>query len=185
MPKRIIASPDRRAKGKGRKTSGTFLLLPHDCIDHNNFVSLSPRAVKLLIDVARQYNGSNNGDLTACWSIMSKRGWTSKDQLGKAIRELLQRGWLVLTRQGRRPKVASLYALTWKPIDECGGKLDRAPTKQALSYWRLGTNPELAKTECDPRHTGQSAPPHGAMESKGKRHSPAVRVSRGRKHAIH
>jgi len=29
-------------------------------------------------DLGRQYNGKNNGDLCATWSMMAKRGWSSR-----------------------------------------------------------------------------------------------------------
>ena len=167
---------DRRKKQKGRRSANSFLAMPHAVLNHPNFTGLSPRATKLLMDLASQYKGSNNGDLAAAWSIMSKRGWTSKDQLHKALQELLRRGWVVITRQGHRPRVASLYALTWLEIHECGGKLDRAPTRKALGYWKAGVNPELVKTDRDPRRAGQVTPPHGSMEPELDSHRPATRV---------
>ncbi len=110
--------------GKRRK-KGTFFSLPHEVMDHSDFLSLKPRAHKLLLDLGRQYNGYNNGDLCAAFSVMQKRGWTSNDQLQKAKKELLEKELLILTRQGgRRKNMPSLYALAWLNIDECGGKLD-------------------------------------------------------------
>src|SRR5262249_36005288 len=49
-------------------------------------------------------------------------GWKSRDTLGKALRELLERGWIILARQGGRHQ-ASLYAVTFFSIDDCPGKL--------------------------------------------------------------
>lgn len=175
---------DRRRKQKGRKSRGSFLAMPHEILNDDNFTSLSPRAVKLLIDVASQYRGDNNGDLCCAWSVMSKRGWTSNDQLYKARDELLSRGWIVITRQGQRPRLASLYALTWLPIDECNGKLDCAPTKQALGYWKLGSNPEHVTKKCDLRHTDYIGPQGGSMKQVETAHRAATRLSRGVKHAI-
>jgi len=146
-----------RLNSKGRQDSGSFLKLPHSMIGHENFQALAPRAVKLLISIASQYRGDNNGDLTTAWRILQPMGWTSKDQMEKARKELLERGWIVLTRQGRRPKVASLYAVTWLPINECSGKLERSATRTALHWWKLGYNPE-EKTLSETRRTGHSCP---------------------------
>ena len=49
---------------------GTFLSLPHDVMDHHDFLSLTSRACKLLLDLGRQYNGFNNGDLCAAFSVV-------------------------------------------------------------------------------------------------------------------
>lgn len=175
-----------RQKQKGRQSRGSFLLLPHDCINCDNFTQLSPRAVKLLIDIASQFRGKNNGDLASSWSLMTKRGWTSKDQLEKAREELLRSGWIVLTRRGRRPRIPSLYALTWLPIDECGGKLDRAPRNKPLGYWKTGTNPEhTEKIVSDPRHTGQTDPSLGSIKAKLGRDKPATRVEKGENNTFH
>ena len=126
---------ERRRLVKGRQTTNSFLGLPHHVLDHDNFRTLSPKATKLLIDIAAQYRGSNNGDLCAPMSLMKKRGWNSCDQLAKAKKELIKQDVIHLTRQGGRNK-CSLYALTWFPIDECKGKLDIASTKTAPVNWR-------------------------------------------------
>ena len=116
--------------------------MPHDVLNSESYASLTAQAVKLLLDLGAQYRGSNNGDLCAAWTLMVKRGWKSKATLYRAIRELEQKGFIYKTRQGGR-HCASLYAITWQPIDECGGKLDVRPTNVALGYWRQGSNPEL------------------------------------------
>lgn len=90
--------------------------------------------MKLLVDAAKQYNGSNNGDLHAAWSILSGQGWRSKGTLSRAIKELIDKGFIELTRQGGKNR-CSLYAITWKPIDECKGKLDVKETRVASNLW--------------------------------------------------
>jgi hypothetical protein len=131
-----MTSPnERRRLVKGRQTTGSFLRLPHHVLQHETFKTLSTRATKLLIDIAAQYRGNNNGDLSATLSLMRDRGWNSSDQLDKAKKELIKRDVIQLTRQGGRNK-CNLYALTWFPIDECKGKLDIASTTTAPVNWR-------------------------------------------------
>lgn len=134
----------RGVNQKGRRNKGTFVAVPHDVLNHPNYIALSHRARSLLMDLYAQYRSwkDNNGDLCAAWTVMSKRGWKSKDQLQKAKTELLENGWIVLTRQGGR-NLASLYGVTFQPLGECGGKLDRPASAVALGYWKLGYNPEL------------------------------------------
>lgn len=128
--------PAKRAKFKGKRTINSFLALPHAVLDHPDFINLSPRATKLLLDVSTQYRGCNNGDLCVAFSIMEKRGWKSKSSLQYAIKELLKSDLIRLTRQGGR-KIPNLYAITWQPIDECNGKLDISSTRLAPKSFRL------------------------------------------------
>ena len=110
-------------------------MFPHHVLNHEKFKTLSRRATKLLMDIAAQYRGSNNGDLCAPFSLMQKRGWTSNDQLHKAKRELVDKEVIMVTRQGGRNK-CTLYAVTWFQIDECNGKLDVLTTKTAPIDWK-------------------------------------------------
>jgi hypothetical protein len=124
-------------KQGSRKAGGPkFAAFPALMLNHPNFAALSPRAKALLFPLAAQYNGRNNGDLCASFSVMRSHGWTSNDQLKKALRELLASGFLIQTRQGRRPNLASLYALSWRPIDECAGKHELAATVTAPNSWK-------------------------------------------------
>ena len=67
------------ANPKGRAAYSNFFGLPKEVLLHPNFVHLTPSAIKLLVDLGVQFNGHNNGDLCAAFSIMQKRGWRSKD----------------------------------------------------------------------------------------------------------
>ena len=131
----MTSQNELRRRIKGRQTTSPFLRLPHHVLDHENFRTLSKRATKLVIDIASQYRGCNNGDLCATFSLMRKRGWNSSAQLHKAKNELIERDVILVARQGGRNK-ANLYAVTWFPIDECNGKLDIASTKTAPVNWK-------------------------------------------------
>jgi hypothetical protein len=129
----------KNTNAKGRRIKGKFIAIPESVYNHNDFKSLSHRALRLLIDLLTQYNGHNNGDLCAAMTLMKRRGWKSNDQRNKALKELLDKELIVLTRQGGR-KIASLYAVTWKPIDDCKGKIDISATKKP---WRDFTKNSL------------------------------------------
>lgn len=121
---------------KGRKESDSFLALPRALINSNNFSSLGGNAVKLLIQIGALHNGRNNGDLSAAFSELQLKGWRSKETLNNALKELLDKGFIFKTRQGRFPKTCSLYALTWKNLDD-SDKYDSG-IKQSfkLGTWR-------------------------------------------------
>jgi len=129
---------EKRRRNMGRQTTQPFLSLPHNVLDHDSFRT---RATKLLIDIAAQYRGCNNGDLCAPLSVMRKRGWKSNDQLFKARKELLDRGLILTSRQGGLNK-CSLFALTWFQIDDCKGKLDTPSTDVAPHNWKLWSDPD-------------------------------------------
>lgn len=122
----------KRKPGRG---GHTFVQLRHDVMRSENFATLSPHATKLLIDMVSQYNGKNNGDLCMAWTFMEPRGWRSKSTLYRARDELIERGWIKVARQGGK-HLASLYAITWLPIDECNGKLDIGETYKASDEWK-------------------------------------------------
>lgn len=131
-----------RRKAKGRAESGSFASIPHAVLECEAYTRLSGWAARLLLDLYCQYRGANNGDLSMEWNRMSARGWRSKDTLYKARDELIENGMILLSRQGGKHQ-CSLYAVTWRNIDECGGKLDVPATSVAPGYWRIGKPPIL------------------------------------------
>ena len=123
------------ARKHPKKTSGTFLMLPHYMLRHKAFGSLSANAAKLFIEVAIEYNGKNNGDLSATFNTLKTRGFKSKGTLDRALKELMDKGFIQKTRQGGKNKCC-LYGLTFKNLDECDGKMDINPTKAASMLWK-------------------------------------------------
>jgi len=139
-------------KSKGRATYTSFFGLPKEVMAHKNFIRLTPSAVKLVNDLGYQYNGKNNGDLCAAFSVMKERGWRSKDTLWRAIDCALHYRVIMVTRQGGKHK-ATLYALTWKSIDECKGKIEVAETRTAPGIWKEQRDkwkPKSSKTKTNP-----------------------------------
>lgn len=128
-----------RALKRGRQA--TFVALPHIVLESPEYLSLRSSAKALLVDLAFQYNGRNNGDLTAAFGYMKNRAWSSKQTIANALRELIAADLVVKTRQGKfqNPHACcDLYALTWRPINECPGKnLEVSPTTTAPRKFSL------------------------------------------------
>ena len=124
-----------RLKAKGRRETGQFAGIPKACMKHLNYIELSMPAKVLLWEFCYQYNGFNNGDLCAAFSVLKERGWRSKGTLARAIDELKKRQWVVVSRQGGKNQ-CSLYALTFQAIDECKGKIDIYPSNVASGDWK-------------------------------------------------
>ena len=126
----------RRQKAKGRITSGTYFLIPTVVLDSPAFCSLSTKAKALLLDMGAQIRGRhNNGDISATYNMLRKRGWCSKDTIGNALAELLEKGLIEKTRQGFLRR-CSLFAFTWWGIEDPQGKLDISPNPVPSNLWQ-------------------------------------------------
>jgi hypothetical protein len=120
-----------RSKAKGRSDSGPFIALPHVVLDSADFCALSGSALRVLLGLLRQYRGTNNGDLSASFTQAKQWGMNSKTTLANALQELQERSLIIRTREGRFLKpggCCALYAVTWKKIDACNGKIEIEPT---------------------------------------------------------
>lgn len=116
-----MAAERNRHKHTGRRSSETFVRLPHPMIQSPAFYALSGAAVKMLLFLASQYNGRNNGDLSATKAMVRAVGVCTTSKLGDLLTQLEKAGFIVQTRHGNR-KLCNLYALTWYGIDSCAGK---------------------------------------------------------------
>jgi len=133
---------DKRQRITGRRTSPSFSAKPHHIFRANckngtpsPASVLSHMAAHLLDNLTAQFNGTNNGDLSAAPKIMKLYGWNSQGSIHKALAELLALGFIEQTRQGGKNQ-CSLYAVTWLAIDDCKGKLDVNPTNVASNLWK-------------------------------------------------
>ena len=134
------------------RSAGRFGGLPLSVWNHPDYQGLSGSAVKLLMDLACQYNGYNNGDLTTAFSVLSKRGWTSKQTVARAVKELMEADLIIRTREGvfQNPGAkCALYAIAWQSIDECKGKIDVRPTLRPPRAFSLENN-QLPRPESGP-----------------------------------
>lgn len=131
-----IKSP-KRTVHKGRQEGGSFSALPHAVQESENWAKCSPLSIKLLMDLLSQFRGSNNGDLSTGMGVMKKKGWTRTSSITRAARELVHFGMIEQTKQGGLfNKKPNLYAVTFKSIDDCDGKLDIKATKVASGLWK-------------------------------------------------
>ena len=127
-----------------RTRTKSFAGIPRIVMETEDFRQLPGNAVQLLLVLAHQYRGGNNGDLTAAFSVMRKWGFNSKTTLTNARRALERAKMIIKTRTGRFMNpggVCHLYALAWHNIDECPGKnLEVAPTSTPWRRFSLEKN---------------------------------------------
>lgn len=129
---------DSRWRHTGRRTGASFVQIPHFVLESEQWGRMDPLALKLLLELARQFRGNNNGNFSATASVLKDRSssWSSKDTLPKKLRYLEDHGWIVKTRQGGRHLGCNLYAITWWPVDACQGKHDHPAETKAGNQWR-------------------------------------------------
>jgi hypothetical protein len=156
---------DKRQKLKGRRTSPSFSAKPHHIFRANckngtpsPASVLSHMAAHLLDNLTAQFNGTNNGDLSAAPKIMKLYGWNSQGSIHKALAELLALGFIEQTRQGGRNQ-CSLYAVTWLAIDDCKGKLDVSPTNVASNLWKPENAGKIDRRFVEAWNKGQQKSP--------------------------
>lgn len=115
---------------------GSAFIIPYTLLRHANFVRLSPIACKLLLDLARQYSGFNNGYLSAALSNLKPMGWRSESTIREAVAECMHYQMIIKSRQGGRNR-CNLFALTWQRIHEKKGKpLEVGATFAPSNSWK-------------------------------------------------
>ena len=134
------------------KNSTNFAGIPRHIIEHKSYKSIGYSARDLLILLAYQYKGKNNGNLVITWSLL-KDYFGSNTTMYRARDSLYKAGFIVINayggQSGSGTKLPHLYALTWESIDQLKGdsnwmRYTHYPAKKApLSYWKSGVNPDF------------------------------------------
>lgn len=180
---------DSKRRRADDSDGATFLKLPHVVLTSPGYRLASHTARSLLIDVCQQYDGRNNGRLTAVKKYLEPLGWNSSDVITCALRELQALGLLVLTRQGglNHP---SWFAMTWRGLDRVadldidprrfarGAYLQPGQLPERQSHRRRPTKATAAPTPPDGPERATNGPSGGPDEaSVGPPHGPVKAVS--------
>jgi hypothetical protein len=131
-------------KTKRRRHGGgpTFIQMFHWMVDMPVWRSLSPRAVVAYLELARRYNGTNNGNIhLSARELAEAWGW-SKDAAACAIRELIEKGFIEVTHASGfnvkdRKRQATEYRLTVFFCDRT-----RQPASKSFTKWGPPKSPE-------------------------------------------
>ncbi len=115
MSKRSKPGRGRGVDAKGRSRKGNrFVMLEHWLLDTAAYKKLSGSAVKVLLEVYRRYNGSNNGDIGMSERECAHATGLSRETVRKALRDLVELGFVQTTRRGGfdYKRHATTWALT-------------------------------------------------------------------------
>jgi hypothetical protein len=119
---------------KGRSTTERFLALPHYMLQSSAWLSLSPVARCVFIELAARYKGGNNGYLALSVRDAGERIGCSKDSVARAVADLTAKGFIEVCSRGhfdRKSPRASEYRLT---LYSCDRTKQRA--SKAFMSWR-------------------------------------------------
>lgn len=130
MPKRI-RSRDRRGRDAER-----FARIPVSVLRCEAVTTLGHASFRVLVILASQYWGGNNGALVLTERFARPYGFTGRDTVNRSLRTLEQRGLIICTRRGIKMKnVFSLYAIGWEDIDNYDGQPLETPKQRDNSRW--------------------------------------------------
>ena len=146
-----------RSRRRGAKMAD-FAALPRAYYCTAEYRSLSLGARALLIEFALKFNGKNNGNLEMTAEQAHVAGIGSRQTFHKFKTELINAGWLIVTRQGGICNRCNLYALSYRPIDDTGKQYDH-PWKPALAPLHL-----WKEQNADQRDTRREPTPRRRLE---------------------
>ena len=110
-----------RTKRDTSREPGRFITLPVSVLESAAYFWLSSNARSLLLEVALQCHGNDNGRMLLSRVHLKKRGWKGAGGFDKAKRELLDAELIFETVKGHRPNHASWFAVTWRRLDKHPG----------------------------------------------------------------
>lgn len=107
-------------KTKNRRPSGArFAMLPVNLVMHVSVTTLDHGSFRVLVLLAMEYRGKNNGAIGLTREQAKAGGIGGKNTLYKALRDLIERGLIEITHYASRvPPRPAMYAINWLPVDD-------------------------------------------------------------------
>ena len=146
-----------KMKTKRRERGGKFVKLDEWLMKTEAWRSLDPVARCIFIEMARLYNGHNNGEIGMACRRAAERVGVKKTIAAERIQTLMDRGFIRLTRAAeiglrkRRQRFSASYPLTHVPVGKA------LPTKEFV-HWRAGVATSTLKCRAH-ANTGSLRPP--------------------------
>lgn len=126
-----MTSERTRIKNKGRDVKSRPFLQLYDCLTGSPvWRFLSGSAKGLFIDIARLYNGTNNGYITYAYSTAQKNLGFSSRTANKAFNELIEKGFIEPVKKGIYRGNATEWRITCFKDDRTGA----SPTNEWQQY---------------------------------------------------
>ena len=133
-----------RRHPRRKTTPGRFAMLPLTVLDTAAVKTLSHAAFRILVLMAAQYNGGNNGALGITRIQAAVNGIGSHHTLYSALRTLEERGLIEQTYPASRvPPRPTMYALTWRSIDDTSWSRSTRIAAHTYRDWQPPRKPKL------------------------------------------
>ena len=113
-----------KSRNRKKRASARYISIDYAVLEHPDFYEANPRCHKMLLYLLRQFNGRNNGDFSAAYSVLKKFGFRSKDTIASTLEELIERGLIVRTSESKFKNTnasCDFYAVTWFQIHGVAG----------------------------------------------------------------
>jgi hypothetical protein len=111
------------SRKRGYRSQEHFARIPVSVLESLAVTELNHAAFRVLVILASQWHGNNNGTLALTESHARRFGLRGRDTLYRSLRELEAHGLIVRTRQGMKlKKHFSLWAIGWEEITHREGK---------------------------------------------------------------
>ena len=151
-----------------RKRNGKrFAMVPTDLIEHVSVVTLKHSARWLLVLLAAEYRGKNNGAIGITPKQAAERGIRSEVTFYEALNELQSRGLIEQTRPGSRvPPRPAMFALSWLAIDDTAFSIGTRTPSYAYRDWAP------TKKKSDPQNL-KLRPPKNVVKEASSRSIPS------------
>jgi hypothetical protein len=133
---------EARTACKGR-VAAPCAPIPRLVVESEAYQALPDWAVRVLVAVACQYNGRNNGSLGLTESNFKRLGIRAAWHVYAGLRLLEEVGLVVRTEAGGTPlQGQARYALTWRAMGPSGASAaETAHRRKATNNWRLWEQP--------------------------------------------
>ena len=127
-----------------KRIAGCFAMLPLTVLDKAAVKTLSHAAFRVLLLMAAQYNGGNNGALGITRIQAAANGIGSHHTLYSALRTLAERGLIEQTYPASRvPPRPTMYALTWMSVDDTSWSRSTRIAAHTYRDWQPSRKPKL------------------------------------------
>jgi len=136
---------DKHRRQQHQRTS-QFVQLFHYMIDCPSYGALRPVARAALVEVARLYNGGNNGMLAMSSRRLATRLGTSKDTAARALNALEAGGFIKVIKVGSfatKKRRATEYRLTFQKCDVTR----QPPSRDFMNRGSSGSSSERSQPE--------------------------------------
>ncbi|WP_157783623.1 hypothetical protein [Rhizorhabdus wittichii] len=161
---------DQRADTRG----GQWVGIPHVVVDSVAYRSLSDRAARILVELARRFNGYNNGSIALSQRELGEALHIQNyGSIGRAIAELVDRGLLAVALEGNwKERDARQYRLTF--ISTTQGGSHRPATNDYLSWT---PSPRPAKSGAEHASAKHPIPAeHGSADGQNAAEDVSARI---------